>query len=533
MRFLTAYYAQKEGCEVVLDGCERLRERPIAQLVDALRELGADIEYVEAEGRAPIRVRGRKINKGKVVLNDPASTQFVSALMLIGVEVETNRQSPYIEMTRQMLADAERYVGTETSKLEADWSAAAFWLERHVLGLVGKVDMPGLRSDSLQGDKAAVELFEQVMNLSVKGSGVLTYDFSACPDLYPAVAVACHELGVETCFTGLESLRLKESDRIAAVEDAFAAIDKAKAEGRPAPVIRTHADHRIAMAFLAAGYQVDDEACCAKSYPDFVMQLRGIERVVPRRGVNDDGRGKKWALHKLVPQVTSEWVWLADDDVLFPTTVPSEQELAEADMIILPLEMQPVGTGLLQDLQVLEYEAIQALTMRYAQKGRAVMCSGANLLVRKRAWMECADELHDEIASGDDMFLLEAMKRRGKRVTALHAHAATCYAEPTLPGLLRQRMRWAGKAPHYTDTDIRRVGVWTVLTNVLAAVCPVWMLGKWVVDARLILNYERAMRDTKITAKFLCETLLLTILYPWYMMICLIGGFFRTFLRMW
>lgn len=507
MRFLTAYFAQKEGREVVLDGCARMRERPMAQLVTALRSLGADITYLDREGYAPLRISGRRLEKKPVELNNPLSTQFVSALLLIGVDVRTNKVSPYIDMTCRLMAESS------VSEIEPDWSAAAFWLERKALGLIDEVVFPGLCEDSLQGDKVVKQVFADL-------PAAWNWDFSSCPDLYPAVAVTCHLLGIHTAFRGTESLRLKESDRIRAVEEGLAAIDAS-----PDAVVKTYGDHRIAMAFLAAGFRVDDEACCAKSYPDFVMQLRGITRVVPRRGINDDNKGKKWALHKLIRETSTEWIWLADDDVIFPTEVPSEAELSDADMLILPLRMQASEASshvsLLVRLQQLEYDAIQALTIQTALRGHAVMCSGANILVRREVWLALENELHPDIPSGDDMFLLEAMKRHHLRVRAINKYDATCFAEPTLRGLLRQRMRWAGKAPHYRDADILVMGAFTVLSNLLAVLCPVWLIGKWIADVRLIQT------RTKITAKIVVDALLLTLVYPWYMLICLIGGFFR------
>lgn len=545
MRFLTAYYAQKEGCDVVLDGCERMRQRPIAQLVSALQELGADIQYEAKEGFAPLRIRGREIKKGPITLNNPASTQFISALLLIGVQVETNCQSPYIEMTKKVIDDGPATTGSRLN-VEADWSAAAFWIERQVLGLAEDVELLGLREDSWQGDKVCKDIFTEIIRLKKQISLLkegeekpcFIYNFSACPDLYPAVAVTCHELGIPTQFTGLESLRLKESDRISAIEEGLQTISKGASRELK---VATHHDHRIAMAFMAAGYEVDDEACVAKSYPDFVLQLRGITRIVPQRGVNDDNKGKKWALHKLIHAAESEWLWLADDDVQWPIAAPSPKDMEDADMIILPLRMEKnektghkkIGCKHLQDLQILEYAAIQALTMETAKHGHAVMCSGANLLVRRDAWLDCEKNLHPEIASGDDMFLLEAMKASGYRIKAINEEKYTtiCYAEPTLTGLLRQRMRWAGKAPHYTDSDVWAVGTCTIFSNLLAVACPLWILGKWIVDMRIIRKHNQENPNpaicTKKTAKFCLETLLLTFIYPWYMLICLIGGLFR------
>lgn len=535
MRLLTAYFAQLEGCHVRLRGVERMHHRPIGQLVEALRSLGADIRYLGEEGFPPLEIRGRRLRLEQPVrLDNPASTQFISALLLIGARVETNCQSPYIDMTRSVMA---RYPDVP---LERDWSAAAFWLERSLL-TGEEYTFPGLEEDSLQGDSAARTIFAEIEQRA-RTHAPLTLDFARTPDLYPAVAVTCHELGVPLTATGTESLRLKESDRLAAIAEALQTTSnnfkQLQTTSNSAAPLRAHADHRIAMALLAAGYAVDDEACVSKSYPDFCLQLRGVSRIIPRRGINDEGKGKKWALHRLVPEAETEWVWLADDDVTLPSCCPPAEVLSEADMIILPLRMQAPaeGTSLLVRLQQLEYDAIQALTCLTAKHGHAVMCSGANLLVRREVWLRLESELHPEVPSGDDMFLLEAMKRHGQRIICLEddRYTAICTAEPTLRGLLRQRMRWAGKAAHYTDRDILLAGAATVLSNLLAAVCPIWLIGKWLVDTRLIRTRHSqgvAQSETKKKRKAIqlyCLTLVLTILYPWYLLLCLLGGLIRS-----
>lgn len=239
VRFLTAYFAQRVGERKILDGCERMRHRPISQLVEALRQIGADIRYLEQEGFLPIEIVGRPLAQ-KVRLDNPVSTQFVSALLLIGVEVETNCHSPYIDLTRGVIE------GRVT--MERDWSAAAFWLERYALGLCEKPEFPGLNPDSLQGDKACVDIFRDLPE---------EIDFSTFPDLYPAVAIAYRQMGRRLVASGTESLRLKESDRIRAVEE-----------------LRTYGDHRIAMALLAANLPCDDIDCIKKSYPDFYRQIQ-------------------------------------------------------------------------------------------------------------------------------------------------------------------------------------------------------------------------------------------------------------------
>lgn len=249
MRFLTAYYAQLEGCHVVLDGCERMHERPIGQLVDVLTDLGADIRYLGEEGYPPLEICGTQLRSERVKMLRPQSTQFVSALLLIGVEVETDIVSPYIEMTKKVV---ENYTGGQTPSVERDWSAAAFWYERYALGLCELPEFPGLVSPSIQGDSVAPALFEMLM----QRPRVFSCDFSAIPDLYPAIAITCEQLGIELKASGVESLRIKESDRLQAVREH-----------------RTYGDHRIAMALLAADLPCDDIECIRKSYPQFYEQL--------------------------------------------------------------------------------------------------------------------------------------------------------------------------------------------------------------------------------------------------------------------
>lgn len=269
MRFLTAFCAQLAGCDVVLTGGERMLQRPIGQLVTALRELGADIAYLGKEGYPPLHIRGKELPRKAVHIENPQSTQFVSALLLIGVPVTTNIVSPYIEMTRTLchkFTNLQIYKSTNL-QIEPDWSAAAFWYEYTALH-GGVLSLRGLQRDSLQGDKAVADLFTRFgvqtvyqssgITISKKGDCVseITFDFSGCPDLYPAVAITCELLGITLVATGTESLRIKESDRLQAVAEH-----------------RVCADHRIAMALLAADLPCDDIACIAKSYPDFYRQL--------------------------------------------------------------------------------------------------------------------------------------------------------------------------------------------------------------------------------------------------------------------
>ena len=286
----------------------------------------------------------------------------------------------------------------------------------------------------------------------------------------------------------------------------------------------------------------------AKSYPMFVEQMNsllirrdgvGLSHITPIKGVNDDHLGKKHALSKLIHAAISEYVWLHDDDVVLPSAaivnnfnrqsiVNRQSSNRQFDLIILPLRMESAlslegrgGEGLLERLQIAEYAAIQELTMRMAKKGRAVMCSGANLIVRREAWLACEADLHPEIPSGDDMFLLEAMKKRGYTVGVIDDPDYTAVVRPVTSwrAFFHQRMRWAGKAPHYTDRDIRRCGALILTANLLQLICPLVILIKFPIEWALIK--KREPQTSWLVA------LLLEIIYPLYLLVCLVGGLFR------
>ena len=294
MRFLTAYCAQLEGQTTILDGVERMHHRPIGQLVDALHEIGADIEYLGEEGCPPLRIKGCILDKHRIVtINNPLSTQYISALLLIGANVITNSTSPYIDITQEVIKQYHLSPFSFHLSVEKDWSSAAFWYE-YVALHGGEITLPGLSRDSLQGDKVVADIFAQLgvqteytaEGITIVSTGVadlqrsdlqgidarstaqrsaeeiLCQDFSACPDLYPAVALTCERLGITLHATGVESLPLKESDRLRAVAEH-----------------RTDADHRMAMALLIAGYEVDNTACISKSYPQFLEHFNQLQRM--------------------------------------------------------------------------------------------------------------------------------------------------------------------------------------------------------------------------------------------------------------
>lgn len=483
------------------------------------------------------------------------TSQLTSARILHGenIPVEAN-ESPYITMSRRI---AQMYPDVP---IEADWSAAAFWYE-FVAIHGGELVLEGLTDKTLQGDYEVERIYRKYFGVLTsfldnkvrifKSSLPLKYqriqiDFENIPDLYPSVSFTCERLGIRLEATGTSRLRFKESNRLTAVR-----------------LHEVRNDHRMAMALMAADFPVTEEeqACVAKSYPDFVRQLREtmqrrdlaatmprpcrdlgehhrtitIGHITPIKGVNDDNKGKKYALSKLIHSTDTDYVWLHDDDVVWPKIAKEAfgidpSVISAYDLVILPLRMESESDSpsLLEELQIAEYAAIQQLTMSTVKNGQAVMCSGANLIVRREVWLECEQELHPEIPSGDDMFLLEAVKRRGYKIGVIDEPDYTAVVHPQTGwhAFFRQRMRWAGKAPHYTDPDIRRCGARVVGWNVAQLICPLVLFYKFPAEYRLIKEREAFAHTTKPRTPWYVA-LLLEILYPIYLLISLIGGLFR------
>jgi hypothetical protein len=402
--------------------------------------------------------------------------------------------------------------------------------------------LEGLRPDSLQGDRIVADLYAKHFGVQTtftpegailqsegrsyspkdgltakRSCNEVVIDFVNIPDLYPAIALTCECLGITLHASGTDRLRFKESDRLEAVR-----------------LHEVRNDHRMAMALMAADFPVskEEQKCVAKSYPDFVQQWQNVHgtwspctltHITPRRGINDDNLGKKHALSKLIHAATTEYVWLHDDDIVLPPACEKAVVL-EGNLIILPLKMETENAkpSLLERLQIAEYAAIQELTMRTAKRNQAIMCSGANLIVRREVWLACESDLHPEIPSGDDMFLLEAAKRRGYKISVMDEPDYTAIVRPLTSwrAFLRQRMRWAGKAPHYTDKDIRRYGAIIVAANLAQLLFFPIILIKFPIEYGLIKNREP--RTPWYVA------LLLEILYPIYMLVAFFGGLLRT-----
>lgn len=327
MRFLTAAVAATDGAHCLITGTERMCRRPIGVLVDALRSLGADIEYRGEEGFPPLEIKGRRLKGGSVDVETGVSSQFLSALMMAAPLMEEsltivfrgNLQSlPYINMTAAMMrhygVDAEvdrdkavvpagKYVFADPMT-EPDWSAAAFWYEIAAL-TAGWVTLPGLKEDSLQGDRGEASLFERLgalteftddgAELSATPDlwSVLEADLGDMPDAVPALAVTAAMAGLRFRMTGVGVLREKECDRLQALVDELAKVgilldienygntlawDGRRVPVRELPVFDPHGDHRMAMALAPVsvfipGIVVRDVEVVAKSYPSFWQDL--------------------------------------------------------------------------------------------------------------------------------------------------------------------------------------------------------------------------------------------------------------------
>ena len=346
MRFLTAYLAITPG-ETTITGSERMQQRPIGTLVEALRMLGADITYMNREGFPPLRIQGKPLQGGTLEIEAGISSQYISALLMIGpcmkegltLKLKGNIASrTYIELTLDLMrhygataewAD-ERTLRIEPGcyedrplTVEGDWSGASYWYELAAVaahyGYEVDIRLHGMREDSRQGDRVVAQLFEELgvkTEYAEKGVELLIdkaqcgidnsqfsilnfqfeKDFTHCPDIAQTMAVTYCLLGMPFTFTGIQSLRIKETDRVAALIHELRKLGFVlRAEGDERliwdgtrctpdehPVIATYDDHRMAMAFAPAALcheelTIEHPEVVTKSYPNFWEDLKQIE----------------------------------------------------------------------------------------------------------------------------------------------------------------------------------------------------------------------------------------------------------------
>jgi 3-phosphoshikimate 1-carboxyvinyltransferase len=336
MRFLTSFFAIQENREVVLTGSSRMQERPIKILVDALRQLGAEISYELNEGFPPIRIKGKKLIQNKVSLPANVSSQYISALLLIAPKLENGLELTlegeitsvsYIKMTLALLNE----IGVETSfadnkivvkpqtinykpqiiSVESDWSSASYFYSIIALSEIGtEITLSSYKKNSLQGDSVLAEIYKyfgvetvfdnnkiHLRRFQIPIPKSLTLNLNNSPDIAQTIAVTCFGLGIGCHLTGLHTLKIKETDRLEALKTELSKLGASVSvtnvsltlqsyspllDGCPkgGVAIKTYQDHRMAMAFAPLALKTDiiiEEAeVVSKSYPAFWIDLKKI-----------------------------------------------------------------------------------------------------------------------------------------------------------------------------------------------------------------------------------------------------------------
>lgn len=326
MRFLSAYYSTLENQEKILTGSSRMQERPIGVLVDALRQLGADISYLKNEGYPPLLIKGKRLTASEVRLSANISSQYITALMLIASSLPDGLRLylegkitsiPYIEMTLSLLhkigVDAifsgqhiqvfpKKDITQITHAVESDWSSASYYFSMVALAKEADVSLSTYKKDSLQGDRVLMDVYQQfgvkssienntlALKKQTMGSTHVQLDLSDAPDIAQTIAVTCYGLGISCSLTGLHTLKIKETDRLVALQNELSKLGatieitdkslhlhKRTNPIRPNVMIETYHDHRMAMAFAPLGLlvpiRIQDADVVTKSYPGFWKDL--------------------------------------------------------------------------------------------------------------------------------------------------------------------------------------------------------------------------------------------------------------------
>lgn len=329
MRFLTAYFAVKEGREVVMTGSSRMQERPIKILVEALAQLGVEISYLKEEGYPPIRIKGKKIIASKVTLAANVSSQYISALLLVASKLENGLELtlegeitsiPYIKMTLALLNDLEIQTSFEGNVIkvypkseviekemvvESDWSSASYFFSLVALADTASITLSSYKENSLQGDSELVSLYEKLgvkttfqdnkMTLVKQENfkfGTIDFELNNTPDIAQTIVVTCLGLGIGCHLTGLHTLKIKETDRLEALRIELTKLGAnisvtndsltlvATNTINPNVKIATYNDHRMAMAFAPLALKVpiiiEEAGVVSKSYPDFWKDLTNL-----------------------------------------------------------------------------------------------------------------------------------------------------------------------------------------------------------------------------------------------------------------
>lgn len=301
-RFLTAYLSIQDNKEFIVDGSDRIRERPIKELVNTLNKLGANITYLNNDKRPPLRIKGGKIKGGEIEIDGNISSQFITSILLIAPTLENGIKlkikgdlvsKSYIVMTLKLMAffgikskwenntiqiQKQEY-SADNYHVEADWSAASFWFEIAALSKDCNIILPGLKEDSIQGDKKCIEIFKSfgvnarfkneklILNKKQEFSPQETYNLIDNPDLYQPLKCTLAAINIDAKFIGIQTLKNKETDRILAVKKELEKIHSTR-------IIDTYEDHRMAMSFAPIALkveklQINDIQVVSKSYPNF------------------------------------------------------------------------------------------------------------------------------------------------------------------------------------------------------------------------------------------------------------------------
>jgi 3-phosphoshikimate 1-carboxyvinyltransferase len=331
MRFLTSYFASQEGKEVILTGSQRMTERPIKILVDALRTLGAEIDYEKEVGYPPLKIKGKKLMGHQVSLPANVSSQYISSLLLMGPSLENGIELeligkitsvPYIKMTLGLLHEIgvdtffegnnikvypKRRVEPLTLVVESDWSSASYFYSIVALADEGtEIILSSYKGNSLQGDSVLADLYKalgvhttfhkhQITLKKVSSSYPESFhaDLADAPDIAQTIAVTCFGLGIGCHLTGLHTLKIKETDRLVALDVELsklgadiAVTDKSLTLKPTASIhgdiaIDTYNDHRMAMAFaplaMKTNLYINDAEVVSKSYPDFWKDMESLQ----------------------------------------------------------------------------------------------------------------------------------------------------------------------------------------------------------------------------------------------------------------
>lgn len=330
MRFLTAFYSTQKNREVELTGSKRMKERPIAILVDALRQIGADISYKENEGFPPLIIKGKQLTGNKVILKANVSSQYISALLLIAPKLEnglkltlegTITSIPYIKMTLNLLSQigvessfkdnvitVKRLLNIKENKnlvVESDWSSASYFYSIIALSDIGaNVTISSYKKESLQGDSVLAQIYKtfgvstEFNNNSVtisktsEAKSIKELNLQEAPDIAQTIAVTAFGLGLSCHLTGLHTLKIKETDRLVALKTEIEKLggnvsitnDSLTLEASNSILnnveIDTYNDHRMAMAFAPLALKTDiiikDYKVVSKSYPTYWEDLKTL-----------------------------------------------------------------------------------------------------------------------------------------------------------------------------------------------------------------------------------------------------------------